>query len=111
LDFDGDNIFMRNTYICKKGLVTGYSIGLQNDNLYFPIPNRNVLNFKKYIGEIETMLVDGTKRMIIKNWSNRIIEEQFKDKDGRGIYKIGYFLYKPKTKEETDREEYLKYLL
>jgi len=92
-----------NRYIVKKGLVNGYEIGLQNDSMYFPVADRDVVSFKKYTGQIEAMLIDGT-RMIINKWEDRIIEETFNDKAGRGNYKIGYFLYKPKTEEDELKE-------
>ena len=83
-------------YVVKKGLVKGYNIGLKNDALYFPVADRDVISFKKFSGEIEAMLIDGTKIMI-NNWADRVTEKEFNDKSGRGKYKIGYFLYKPKT--------------
>ena len=88
-----------NHYTLKKDLVKGYNIGLQNDELYFPVPDRNVLSFKKYEGEIEVRTIDG-QIMIIKDWKHRIIEETFDDHYGRGKYKIGYFLFRPLTEED-----------
>lgn len=82
-----------NRYVIKRGLVKGYDIGLQSDALYIPVADRDVKSFKKYSGQIEAMLIDG-KRMVIDKWSDRIIEETFDDKNGRGRYKIGYFLFK-----------------
>ena len=86
-------------YVVKKGLVKGYTIGLGNDNLYIPVPDRNVISFKKIEGQIEAMLVDG-RRMIINDWNERITDEEFKDKFGRGKYRIGYFLFKEETEED-----------
>ena len=88
-----------NKFVVKKGLVDGYKIGLQNDSKYIPVPDRNVLSFKKFDGEIEAMTPEGQK-MIIRNWKDRIIEESFDDHHGRGKYKIGYFLWKPMTKDD-----------
>ena len=98
-----------NRYVVKRGLVKGYDIGLQNDSMYFPVADRDVISFKKYRGEIEAMLIDGT-RMTINKWKDRIVEETFKDKLDRGNYKIGYFLYKPKT-EDDKLEEFSKQVL
>lgn len=92
-----------NRYCVKKGLVRGYDIGLKNDSMYIPVPDRDVLSFKKFEGEIEAMLTNG-QRIIIDKWENRAIEETFNDKYGRGIYKIGYFLFKPQTEDDKLRE-------
>jgi len=92
-----------NRYVVKKGLVRGYDIGLQSNLSYIPVSDRDVLSFKEYEGPIEAMLTDGQK-MIIPDWKNRIIEEVFEDKFGRGKYKIGYFLFKPETEEDNLKE-------
>jgi hypothetical protein len=92
-----------NRYIVKRGLVRGYDIGLKNDSMYFPVADRDVISFKKYKGQIEAMLVDGTK-ITINDWNDRIIEETFTDKMGRGEYKIGYFLFKSQTEEDKLKE-------
>jgi len=91
-------------------LVTGYSIGLKNDSLYVPVADRDVVSFKKFKGSIEAMLTDG-RRMIIPDWNKRIIDEVFQDKQGRGEYKIGYFLFKEQTSEEREKADFLKYNL
>jgi len=92
-----------NIYVVKRGLVKGYNIGLKNDSMYFPVADRDVVSFKKYKGQIEAMISDGTK-IIINDWNDRIIEETFADKMGRGEYKIGYFLFNPQTEEDKLKE-------
>jgi len=67
------------------------------------VPDRDVISFKRYRGEIEASLPDG-RRMRIKGWKSRICEESFKDKEGRGNYRIGYFLFREWTKDDELKE-------
>jgi hypothetical protein len=99
-----------NFYSVKKDLVSGYEIGLKNDSLYVPVADRDVVSFKKFKGSIEAMLNDG-RIMVIPDWEKRILEESFPDKQGRGEYKIGYFLFREQSEEEKLKADFLKYNL
>lgn len=94
-----------NEYSLRRGLVTGYKIGLENDSIYVPVPDRDVRNFRKWEGAIK--VYDNRAKVVtrIGDWDKEVIvKEKFEDKSDRGDYYIGYFLVTDKAKPEPVEE-------